>query len=173
MNQSTEDLLDPAEIASLMPSAGRDPLSGPEPARVDRQDYPTEVDRLSAELRLAITPEAELSRRLAEARPFELPALDAAEETKGSPEAPAAGATDRELQIELGRAELSRGEAEALREGSVLALDKLAGDPVDLVVDGRLIARGEVLVLDEKFCVRVTETFPAPKGGFAAELVHS
>ena len=44
-----------------------------------------------------------------------------------------------------------------LKEGSVVPLDKLAGDPVDVLVNGRLIARGEVLVLNENFCVRVSE----------------
>ena len=44
-----------------------------------------------------------------------------------------------------------------LREGTVVPLDKLAGDPVDILVNGRLIARGEVLVLNDNFCVRVNE----------------
>jgi len=44
-----------------------------------------------------------------------------------------------------------------LRRGSVVTLDKLAGDPVDIYVNGRLIARGEVLVLNDNFCVRVAE----------------
>jgi flagellar motor switch protein FliN/FliY len=173
VNNSTEDLLDPAEIASLMSAAERERLAGAELSNRGRADYPTEVDRLSAELRLAIAPEAEISRRLAEARPFELPALDAAEETNSRALAAEAGAVDRELQFELGRAELSRDEADGLREGSVLALDKLAGDPVDIVVDGRLIARGEVLVLDEKFCVRVTEVLTPLRAGFATELAPS
>jgi flagellar motor switch protein FliN/FliY len=38
-----------------------------------------------------------------------------------------------------------------------VTLDKLAGDPVDIFVNGRLIARGEVLILNENFCVRVAE----------------
>src|ERR1044072_2949937 len=44
-----------------------------------------------------------------------------------------------------------------LGEGSVVELDKLAGDPVDVYVNERLVARGEVLVLNDNFCVRVTE----------------
>ena len=44
-----------------------------------------------------------------------------------------------------------------LAEGSVVALDKLAGDPVDVYVNQRLVARGEVLVLNDNFCVRVNE----------------
>ncbi len=62
-----------------------------------------------------------------------------------------------DLRIELGRAELLIEDVQKLREGSVVPLDKLAGDPVDILVNGRLIARGEVLVLNDNFCVRVAE----------------
>lgn len=62
-----------------------------------------------------------------------------------------------DLRIELGRAELLIEEVLQLREGSVVPLDKLAGDPVDIIVNGRLVARGEVLVLNDNFCVRVAE----------------
>ncbi|MGE0757317.1 MAG: flagellar motor switch protein FliN [Pirellulaceae bacterium] len=62
-----------------------------------------------------------------------------------------------DLKIELGRTHMHLEEVLKLRRGSVVALDKLAGDPVDVYVNGRLIARGEVLVLNDNFCVRVAE----------------
>ena len=62
-----------------------------------------------------------------------------------------------DLQIELGRAELLLEEAQSLREGAVVPLDKFASDPVDIVINGRLFARGEVLVLNDNLCVRVAE----------------
>jgi flagellar motor switch protein FliN/FliY len=62
-----------------------------------------------------------------------------------------------DLKIELGRTRLSLEEILQLRRGSVVTLDKLAGDPVDIYVNGRLVARGEVLVLNDNFCVRVAE----------------
>lgn len=62
-----------------------------------------------------------------------------------------------DLRIELGRTELLIEEVLQLKEGSVVPLNKLAGDPVDILVNGRLIARGEVLVLNDNFCVRVAE----------------
>lgn len=65
------------------------------------------------------------------------------------------------VQIELGRAELLIDEVLAMREGVVVPLDKLAGDPIDIVVNGRLLARGEVLVLNDNFCVRVAEIVDA------------
>jgi flagellar motor switch protein FliN len=61
------------------------------------------------------------------------------------------------VKIELGRAEMLIEEVIKLGEGSVVELDKLAGDPVDVLVNDRLVARGEVIVLNENFCVRVSE----------------
>lgn len=62
-----------------------------------------------------------------------------------------------DLKIELGRTHMELEEVLKLRRGSVVPLDKLAGDPVDIFVNGRLVARGEVLVLNDNFCVRVAE----------------
>jgi flagellar motor switch protein FliN len=62
-----------------------------------------------------------------------------------------------EVSVELGSSHMSIGEILALRTGSVIELDKLAGEPVDVSVNGTLIARGEVVVVDEKFGVRITE----------------
>jgi flagellar motor switch protein FliN len=62
-----------------------------------------------------------------------------------------------DLKIELGRTHMYLEDVLKLRKGSVVPLDKLAGDPVDIYVNGRLVARGEVLVLNDNFCVRVAE----------------
>ena len=67
------------------------------------------------------------------------------------------GDVDLNVSIELGRTEILIEEILKLREGSVVALDKLAGDPVDIVANGRLVARGELLVVDGKFGVRLSE----------------
>jgi flagellar motor switch protein FliN/FliY len=64
---------------------------------------------------------------------------------------------DLDLRIELGRTQMYLEDVLKLRKGSVVTLDKLAGDPVDIYVNGRLIARGEVLVLNDNFCIRVAE----------------
>ncbi len=64
---------------------------------------------------------------------------------------------DLDLKIELGRTHMLLEDVLKLRRGSVVTLDKLAGDPVDLFVNGRLVARGEILVLNDNFCVRVAE----------------
>ena len=64
---------------------------------------------------------------------------------------------DLNVKIELGRARMLVEDVLKLGEGSVVELDKLAGDPVDVFVNDRLVARGEVLVLNDNFCVRINE----------------
>jgi flagellar motor switch protein FliN len=66
-----------------------------------------------------------------------------------------------DLRIELGRTHMPLEDVLRLRRGAVVPLDKLAGDPVDIYVNGRLIARGEVLVMNDNFCVRVAELIAA------------
>lgn len=91
------------------------------------------------------------------ARPFELEDLIGS----GSPPEKASidllRDVDLDLKIELGRTHMILEDVLKLRKGSVVTLDKLAGDPVDLYVNGRIVARGEVLVLNDNFCVRIAE----------------
>jgi flagellar motor switch protein FliN/FliY len=61
------------------------------------------------------------------------------------------------LRIELGRSTLPASEAESLGIGSQVTLDAEAGQPVDIVVNGQLMARGEVLVVEGQFWIRVIE----------------
>lgn len=61
------------------------------------------------------------------------------------------------VRIELGRTKMLVEDVLRLNTDSVVELDKAAGDPVDIYVNGRRVARGEVLVLNENFCVRVSE----------------
>ena len=63
------------------------------------------------------------------------------------------------VKIELGRTRMLVEDVLKLDAGSVVELDKLAGDPVDVFANDRLIARGEVLVLNDSFCVRISEVF--------------
>jgi flagellar motor switch protein FliN len=69
-----------------------------------------------------------------------------------------------ELAVEIGRTQMTIREALALGPGSIVTLNRLAGEPVDLLVNGKPIARGEVVVIDEEFGLRVTEVL-APKRG--------
>ncbi len=94
------------------------------------------------------------------AKPFQLDDLSDAPETTSS-STPIGidllGEVELDLRIELGRTEMSLQEVLQLRGGSVVALDSLVGDPVSVYVNGRIVAKGEILVMDDNFCVRVTE----------------
>lgn len=67
------------------------------------------------------------------------------------------GDVELDLRVELGRTEMTLEEVLRLRSGSVVALDKFVGDPVDIYINGSLIAHGEVLVMNDHFCIRVTK----------------
>jgi flagellar motor switch protein FliN/FliY len=62
-----------------------------------------------------------------------------------------------QLSVILGRARLSVRQVLDLQKGSVIELDRMAGDVVDVFVNDRLVAQGEVVVVDDKFGVRVTQ----------------
>jgi flagellar motor switch protein FliN/FliY len=73
------------------------------------------------------------------------------------------------VKIELGRSKMRVEDVLRLGKGSVVELDKLAGDPVDVLVNDRLVARGEVLVLSDCFCVRINEIVsPNERGATSA-----
>jgi flagellar motor switch protein FliN/FliY len=67
------------------------------------------------------------------------------------------GDVNLNVKIELGRTKMLVEDVLKLGEGAVVELDKLAGDPVDIYVNERPVARGEVLVLNDSFCVRINE----------------
>ena len=62
-----------------------------------------------------------------------------------------------DVRVELGRSRMLVDDVLRLGSGSVVELDRPSGDPVDIFVNNGLVARGEVVVLDERFCVRITE----------------
>lgn len=153
------DLLSSSEIDSLLNQnnlgggLGRAPagLSGTEEL-LDRAQAGVAA-AVAADLRPQRLPEV----RLEEAHPFDFESFEQASLGSDSTPLQALQEVELDLRIELGRTQLLIDEVLKLREGSVVPLDKLAGDPVDILVNGRLIARGEVLVLNDNFCVRVAE----------------
>ena len=72
-----------------------------------------------------------------------------------------------ELTVEIGRTRMTIGETLALGPGSIVSLERLAGEPVDLLVNGKRIAYGEVVVIDEEFGLRITELVEADGGNGA------
>jgi flagellar motor switch protein FliN/FliY len=73
-----------------------------------------------------------------------------------------------ELAVELGRAHLTVGEALGLDIGSIVSLERTAGEPADLLINGTLVARGEVVVVEERFGLRITEIFESGKPSLSA-----
>ncbi|EQC51512.1 flagellar motor switch protein FliN [Bacteriovorax sp. DB6_IX] len=61
------------------------------------------------------------------------------------------------VTVELGRTEVQIKDLLQLGQGSVLELDKLAGEPLEILVNGKLVAKGEVVVVNEKFGIRLTD----------------
>jgi flagellar motor switch protein FliN/FliY len=68
-----------------------------------------------------------------------------------------------QVRIELGSARLSVQDVLKLGPGSVVGLESLVSEPVNVFVNDRLVARGEVLVVNDNFAVRITEVLPLPK----------
>ncbi len=99
-----------------------------------------------------VTPELPLATQ-----PFEMPNLSAMPAQHAEASIELLRDVDLNVKIELGRSRMLVEDVLKLGEGSVVELDKLAGDPVDVFVNDRLVARGEVLVLNDNFCVRVNE----------------
>ena len=62
-----------------------------------------------------------------------------------------------EVTVELGRTSKSIKEILDFSPGTIIELDKLAGEPIDVLVNGKFVAKGEVVVIEENFGIRVTE----------------
>ncbi len=73
------------------------------------------------------------------------------------------------VTVELGRTRMTLKQILELSVGSLIELDKLTGEPVDILVNGKLIARGEVVVIDENFGVRITEIVSPKERFYAAQ----
>lgn len=167
----SDDLLTPEEIEALMSAARSSAPPPPKPAApastpAKRQAASPSPDHLlqEAENQLAAALASDLGSNFGPPAALGSPApyqyddfLDAPAAAGSAHPLSALEDVELDLRIELGRTELLIEEVLQLREGTVVPLDKLAGDPVDIFVNGRLIARGEVLVLNDNFCVRVAE----------------
>jgi flagellar motor switch protein FliN len=89
--------------------------------------------------------------------PFETTVTAGEPGADGTPELERLYDVPVELAVEIGRTQMTIRETLALGPGSIVTLNRLAGEPVDLLVNGKPIARGEVVVIDEEFGLRVTE----------------
>jgi flagellar motor switch protein FliN/FliY len=125
---------------------------------------PSDVERLLAEAKAQTDAGTAIDQgsidallNQAQSAPFEFKNLTGAAAANESASLDLLRDVQLDLKIELGRTQMHLEEVLRLKQGAVVTLDKLAGDPVDIYANGRLIARGEVLVLNDSFCVRVAE----------------
>jgi flagellar motor switch protein FliN/FliY len=67
------------------------------------------------------------------------------------------------LSLEVGRAQMSVGKLLRLSQGSVVELDRHAGEPLDVLVNGALVAHGEIVIVNDKFGIRLTDVLSPTK----------
>ena len=134
-----------------------------------RQEDIDELMRVLAGSAAAQAPSPEPSRV---ASPVPLVVPEPAPAPAAAPTPPRAEASldfladvDVQVRVELGNSKLNVKDVLKLGPGSVVGLDSLVGDPVNIFVNDRLVARGEVLVVHDNFAVRITEVVPPPKAG--------
>ena len=128
------------------------------PARTEYDDIaPGDIDLLLHQAEAALASINEPGEAPPDVKPFRLHDFAGARPNAERTTLELIRDVELDLKIELGRTHMPLDEVLRLRKGSVVPLEKLAGDPVDIFVNGRLIARGEVLVLNDNFCVRVAE----------------
>ncbi len=96
------------------------------------------------------------------AKPFPLQAFESAAAGSSASGIDLLSDVSLNVTIELGRTRMLVEDVLRLSEGAVVELDKLAGDPVDVYVNERHVARGEVLVLSDNFCIRINEIIASP-----------
>lgn len=104
-----------------------------------------------------------------QAQPFRAPALD----HQAGAVAGAAGDVKPNIEVildvpvtlslEVGRAQMSVGKLLRLTQGSVVELDRHAGEPLDVLVNGALVAHGEIVIVNDKFGIRLTDVLPPAK----------
>lgn len=172
-----------ADAAGTSPDASADPTPSAEKAdspTAETQNTPTDSEGRPFDAAATAMAEAIAEQKAAaaaaanaapsvETTPIELPDFEA--------EAADAGAhqsiellhdVNLRVTVELGRTRMAVEDVLKLGDGSIVELDKLAGDPVDVMVNGRLVARGEVLVLNDTFSVRISEVVSAREQAVAS-----
>jgi flagellar motor switch protein FliN/FliY len=131
------------EAQQSEPEPDPEPESDPEPS----QSEPAQQQQSTSEPQ---------SQEQAEVQSVKFPQFDATEAEESSGTMSMLMDVPMEVSVQLGRTKLQVKEILNLGQGSIIELERLAGEPVDLLVNGRLVARGEVVVIDESFGVRVT-----------------
>ncbi len=151
-----------ADAAIEEAAQAADEVETPADERLDSAGRP--FDDIAAAMAAAIEEEAAEPAPSAPAAPegpqpqaLDVPDFSAAPKANSEQDISILRDVSLRVHVELGRTKMFIEDVLKLGEGSVVELENLAGDPVDVYVNGRLIARGEVLVLSDNFCVRISE----------------
>jgi len=149
-------MAEPNQPTSLTPQSPA-PAAGasPTPPEASPEAVKAALDALS-QAKAANAPTGETDRNGAP-QPVNMPAFGATTGERLPEGIDLLSDVNLNVRIELGRTKMLLEDVLRLGEGSVVELDKLAGDPVDVYVNDRPVARGEVLVLNDNFCVRINE----------------
>lgn len=155
----------PRPVAAAPAAAPARPSTAPVGASSSAGPVDDDIQFLLAQAEQAIRSVNEpVENQLPHLSPFELRDLSGSPASTERASLELLRDVELDLRIELGRTQMYLEDVLQLRRGSVVPLDKLAGDPVDVFVNGRLVARGEVLVLNDNFCVRIAELISGDDG---------
>jgi flagellar motor switch protein FliN/FliY len=165
---AAENKIDQSELDRFTAELGA-PANAASPTATITGDGSVVDDPIAAAMAAAIAGEAEdaadpvvlntggIATSADDARPFSAPDFGSPADLDHSASIELLDDVKLDVKIELGRTDMYIEDVLHLGVGSVVELDKLAGDPVDICVNERLIARGEVLVLNDNFCVRIND----------------
>ena len=128
----------------------------------DDQENDLDQDRMADEWAAAMEQQAEEDGEADSAQSVELDEFDTAvaaspDSSEGTPDLDVVLDIPVSISMEVGRTSISIRNLLQLNQGSVIELDRLAGEPLDVLVNGTLIAHGEVVVVNEKFGIRMTD----------------
>jgi flagellar motor switch protein FliN/FliY len=153
-----KSLPDEAGEQSPIPDPDAEQFSSQAGANMISQESIDNVLKDIADGKISPEPEAETVRPIARKADFQQ--LSVTSETREKQNIELLMDVDLPVSIELGRTKLSIADILALGPGSVVELDKLVGEPVDLLVNQKCVARGEVVVVEENFGLRITQLMP-------------
>lgn len=145
--EKTEETLSPDELMAMWESALREAQAG----SVSTEEQPSEEVKTQEERRT----------NFEETRSVTLQELTPSKEEGAHPELNFILDIPLEISVEIGRTKMLIRDLLKLNQGAIIELEKFAGEPVEIYVNGKLMARGEVVVVNDRFGVRVTEIISA------------
>lgn len=120
-------------------------------------DDDVDQDSMADDWAAAMAEQADVDSAMAHAVSFDELKNEVTKQAPGSPDLDVILDIPVSISMEVGRTSITIRNLLQLNQGSVIELDRLAGEPLDVLVNGTLIAHGEVVVVNEKFGIRMTD----------------